>query len=306
MRDLPPLNAVRVFEAAARHENFSRAAEELNVTQSAVSRQIQHLEEQLSCSLFVRSGPRLTLTQTGREYQAIIQNGLSIIRRGTHRLFGSQTRPVITISSVPSLVSRWLVPRLVDFEQKNPDVSVRLNATFHKVDFAIETDIDAGIRFGEGRWSGLVSELLVDEVMFPVCSPEIARRLERPADLVEQRLLVEDPNWDLWSYWLKAVGLASLPNAGDRLSEDYNVQLQAAALGHGVALGRSLLAADDLRAGRLVCPFKVSVRSPIQYFFVCPPERLNEPIIARTLDWLRSAARETVTGLEAWSGRCVE
>lgn len=301
-RALPSLNALRVFEVAARLGSFSRAAEELNVTQSAVSRQVQKLEQELKATLFARNGPQLKLTDAGREYQVVVQNALSIIRRGTHRLFGPREAPGITITTVPSLVSRWLVPRLTDFERTHPKISLRLIASFRKTDFSIETDIDAGIRYGQGHWEGLAAELLVDDTMFPVCSPEVARGLKTLDDLTRYRLLFEDPNWDLWSYWLEANSGPPLPRTGSRLSDDYSVQLQAAALGHGVALGRGLLAADDLRAGRLVCPFKRPVPCPIQYYFVCPPERLREPAVASTLGWLKEAAARTVAGLEAWTG----
>ena len=304
-RLLPSLNALRVFDAAARLGSFSRAAEELSVTQSAVSRQIQQLERQLGGTLFLRRGPQISLTETGREYHGIVQSGLAIIRRGTHRLFGAEPTPSITLNTVPSLISNWLVPRLADFERSHPRLSLRLSASTALVDFALQNDIDAAIRFGRGNYPGLAVELLVDDVIFPVCSPDVASKLRKPEDLGRFRLFVEDPHFDLWGYWLEAFGIAELAQSGKRLSDDYNVQLQAAALGHGVALGRGLLAADDLKAGRLVCPFDKTVRSPAQYYFVCPPERLGEEAIRQTLDWLKQAAADTVAGLEAWCGNSV-
>ena len=150
-RDLPSLNAVRVFEAAARQQSFSRAAEELCVTQSAVSRQIQKLEAELGQPLFTRNGPHLALTDSGRDYYAVVQQGLGLIQRGTERLFRRTSAPVLTLSTTPSIITSWLVPRLADFERRHPGISLHLSTSTEVVDFAIRTDIDAAIRFGRGQ-----------------------------------------------------------------------------------------------------------------------------------------------------------
>ncbi len=304
-RELPPLNAIRVFEAAARHQNFSRAAEELNVTQSAVSRQVQRLEDQLGQSLFVRHGPRLTLTATGEEYFQVAQDGLAVIRRGTARLFQRNQKPVLTLSVLPSLVSRWFIPRMAAFEKAHPKISLRLNASYQVVDFAVSTDIDGAIRFGKGQWPGAEAELLLDDVIVPVCSPAKAALLKEPADLLTERLLVEDPFWDLWGLWAKAAGLKGVSEDGDRLSDDFSVQIQAAILGHGIALARGMLVADDLRRGQLVCPFRISVRSPLQYYFVTPSGGHQNPAIDVTKSWLQEAAAATVSGMEKYWGEPV-
>jgi LysR family glycine cleavage system transcriptional activator len=298
-RALPSLNAIRVFEAAARHGSFSRAAHELSVTQSAVSRQIHHLEQQIGQLLFVRNGPRLALTESGREYSAVVQEGLGVIKRGTDRLFRLGSRPVLTISTLPSVISKWLVPRLHDFERQHPEISLHLSASYQVIDFAVSTDIDAGIRFGKGQWAGLVADLILDDVIFPVCNREVARRLKTPRDLLRQRLLGEQPNWDLWDAWFVAAGLEQPPPRPDRLSDDFNVQLQAAFFGHGIALARGMLVADDLREGRLVCPFPIFAPSPIQYYFVSLPERRREPAVRAIRNWLLNAAQESVADLRA-------
>lgn len=300
-RDLPSLNAVRVFEAAARHQNFSRAAEELNVTQSAVSRQVQHLEDQLGQRLFVRKGPRLTLTASGRAYLDVVQEGLSVIRRGTRRLFRPAAHPVLTLSAVPSLISRWIVPRIAEFERDQPDISLRLSASYQLVDFAVSTDIDAAIRYGRGHWAGVEAQLILDDVIFPVCNPEVAERLKQPSDLLAERLFVEDPNWDFWEYWARAAGLDPGAESAYRFSDDFNVQIQAAALGHGITLARGLLVADEIRAGRLVCPFKLAVRAPVQYYYVYPTERRADKLIESVAAWLTRTAQATVAGMaEHW------
>ena len=294
---LPSLNAVRAFEAAARHGSFSRAAEELCVTQSAVSRQILRLEQDVGQRLFERRGPQIALTPIGRDYQTVVRDALGALRRGTERLFWSDAGKVLTLSLLPSVISKWFVPRVAAFERAHRGVALRLDASYHAVDFSSATDIDAAIRYGEGRWPGLVATLLLDDVVFPVCAPAVARRLEKPADLLKQRLLGEDPHWDLWDDWCRAAGLEKPPVRPDRLSEDFNVQLQAAILGHGIALGRGLLVADDVRAKRLVVPFEVFAQSRVQYYFVCPPERLKDATVLAARDWLMRAAAETVAGL---------
>lgn len=294
---LPPLDDVRVFEAAARLGNFSRAADELAVTQSAVSRRIQHLEAQLGAPLFVRRGPRIELTDRGREYLGVVQEGLGVIRRGTQRLFRRDATPTLTVSTVPSIVSRWLVPRLHDFERLHPEISLHLSATFRLVDLHATDEVDAAIRFGRGVWPGLAAERILEDVVFPVCSADLARRLKKPRDLLKQRLLGEDPHYDLWNVWLEAAGIHAPPPSPDRLSDDFSVQLQAAVLGRGVCLTRGILAADDLREGRLVCPFPILAACPLQFYFVCLPERFEEPALARFRQWLTRTAERTVEGL---------
>lgn len=304
-RDLPSLNGIRAFEAAARHENFSRAADELNVTQSAISRHIQNLETQLGQSLFRRNGPRLTLTAAGRAYFEVVQEGLGVIRRGTDRLFRSDPRPILTLSLLPSLTMQWFVPRLADFKRLHPAISLRLDPSYGLTDFSVNRDIDAAIRLGKGRWPGVAAELILDDVLVVVASPAVARRLEKPADVLTERLLVEDPHWDLWNVWMRAAGIREPPRRPDRLSDDTNVQIQTAILGHGLALAPGMLVADGLRQGRLVCPFQIAVRSPVQYYFVCPPERMREEAIRTVREWMQQAAAETVAGMTAIWGEPV-
>jgi LysR family glycine cleavage system transcriptional activator len=301
-RPLPSLHAVKVFEAAARHQNFSRAAEELSVTQSAVSRQIQQLEAELGQALFERNGPRLSLTRVGLEYLDIVQDGLAVIRQGTARLFRAECRPYVTVSTLPSMATKWLVPRLESFERQHPKIRIRVATSYELVDFDVEIDVDAAIRHGRGQWAQVHMEHLVDEVLFPVCSPVLATKLKRPEDLSQQRLLLDDPRVDQWKHWAQVAGVEIAPNPRDRLSDDFNIQLQASMLGQGVALARSLLVADDLRAGRLVCPFKIPVRSHFQSYFVCPPTQLKDQAVKTFADWVSRTAKDTVAGLDRYIG----
>lgn len=301
-RSLPSLNAIRAFEAAARLQSFSRAADELSVTQSAVSRQIQKLEAELGQNLFVRNGPRLSLTDSGREYYAVVQQGLGVIKRGTERLFRHGAARVLTISTTPSFITHWLVPRIGDFERRHNGTSLHLNSSSTLVDFTVSA-VDVGVRFGGGRWPNVAADLLVDDVVFPVCRADVARRLKRPSDLLNEPLLTEGPSSDLWAHWFAAAGVAYRPPKPQRLSDDFNVQLQATMLGRGITLARGLLVADELRAGRVVCPFQVAAPSPLQYYVVCHPERHGESGIAALRDWLRETASATVAGLPELIGR---
>src|SRR5688572_17629503 len=297
-RALPSLNAIRAFESAARLASFSRAADELSVTQSAVSRQIQKLEAELGQPLFARNGPRLKLTDRGREYYTVVQQGLGVIKRGTERLFRHDT-PVLTISTTPSIITSWLVPRVGDFERSHAGTSLHLNSSTAMVDFAVSTDVDVGIRFGTGRWLNVTADVLVDDIIFPVCRADVARRLKRPNDLLGEQLLTETPSWDLWADWFAAAGVAHSPPKPVRLSDDFYVQLQATLLGRGVTLARGLLVADALREGRVVSPFRVTAPSRLQYYVVCHPDRHGEAAIKALRGWLQETARTTVAGLPA-------
>jgi len=301
-RELPSLNAIRAFEAAARLQSFSRAADELSVTQSAVSRQIQKLEAELGQSLFVRNGPHLKLTDSGREYYAVVQQGLGVIKRGTERLFRHGAARVLTITTTPSFITHWLVSRIGDFERRHNGTSLHLSSSSALVDFTVSA-VDVGVRFGNGRWPNVAAVLLVDDVVFPVCRADVARRLKRPSDLLNEPLLTEDPFSDLWAHWFAAAGVPYKPPKPRRLSDDFNVQLQATMLGRGITLARGLLVADELRAGRVVCPFSVAAASPLQYYVVCHPDRHDESGIAALRDWLLEQARATVADLPELIGR---
>ena len=301
-RELPSLNAIRVFDAAARHENFSRAAEELSVTQSAVSRQVQLLEEQLGRQLFERRGPRLVLTETGRSYHAVVEEGLSLIRRGTARLLRTRPNPLLTVSVLPSFAAKWLAPRLRAFEASCPEIELRLALSYRVVDFNDAADVDVAIRYGRGQWPGVHAEAIIQDQIFPVCSPAVAARLRSPEDLRDEQLLLDNPIFDEWGLWADSAGVDLDATRTRALTDDFNIQLQIATEGQGVALARGLLVADDLRAGRLVAPFELAVTGSVQYYFVCPRERLEEARIATLKRWMQDTASSTVTGLHTYLG----
>ena len=288
-RDLPSLNALRIFEAAARHLNFSHAADELSVTQSAVSRQIKVLEEQLGLALFERAGPKIALTDAGGFYQSKVSEAFDLLRRGTAALRRPSASPILTVSVLPTFATKLLVPRIVDFERDNPDVSLRLAASYKVIDFATEVDIDAAVRLGRGDWPGVHATRLTASSIFPVCSPRLARNIRRPDDISRYRRLIDDSMYDEWGRWFKAAGTEEKP--GDTLYIDDNMLLQAAIDGQGITLARATIAQDELDAGRLVRLFDVSVLSNYQYYFVCRPERFAEPDIQALYQWLRKAVK---------------
>jgi LysR family glycine cleavage system transcriptional activator len=190
-RRLPSLNAVRAFEAAARHESFTRAAEELCVTQGAVSHQVKALEAELGLKLFNRERQRLVITEAGREYLNVVRDAFDRIALGTERLLQRQNSGVLTVSTSPDFAAKWLVHRLGRFAEAFPEIELRVSATLHHVDFARE-DIDLAVRHGDGQWTGLHVTRLCGEELFPVCSPRLAtnaRPLNRPADLLGFPLL---------------------------------------------------------------------------------------------------------------------
>lgn len=288
MRDLPSLNAVRMFEAAARHLNFTRAGEELNVTQGAVSRQIKLLEEQLGCKLFHRNGPNLKLSESGEEFQVVVDDSLAIIRRGTTRLRRRASSAIITVSILPSFASKWLLGRLSSLEKMHPDISLHLAASYKVVNFALDSDVDVAIRIGKGEWPGVYVAQITEGEMFPVCAPELAKTIKRPEDILNHRLIMEVPPYDEWHRWFEFAGLSFSPD-GARVYDDTTLLVQGAIEGQGVSLCRKEFIEDCLESGCLVKPLDISIVSEYQYYFVCPQERLKESSIRALHDWMLQA-----------------
>lgn len=289
---LPPLTALRVFESAARHLSFTRAAQELNVTQAAVSHQVKALEEWLGLKLFRRLNRSLLLTDAGQAYLPTVREGFERLIEGTDRLRRRDRGGVLTVTAVASFVAKWMVPRLGRFQEKHPEIDVRISTEVRMIDFARE-DFDMGIRYGGGAWPGLRVDHLMAEDVFPVCSPGLLagpRPLNEPADLRHHTLLHDEMRED-WRMWLLAAGVDGVdPARGPGFSQSSTV-VQAAIQGLGVALGRSVLVADDLAAGRLVKPFDVSLPSRYGYYAVCSPSAADRPKIAAFRDWLLSEAK---------------
>jgi LysR family glycine cleavage system transcriptional activator len=262
LRKLPPLNALKAFEAAARHESFTRAAAELCVTQGAVSHQVKALEEVLGLKLFNRERRRLTLTEAGRDYLVIVRDALDRIALGTESLIQRQSSGALTVSTSPDFAAKWLVHRLGSFAEAHPDMDLRVSATLHHVDFARE-EVDIAVRHGDGNWPGLDVTRLSAEELFVVCSPKLLSgryRIRKPADLVRFPLLHLDDRKD-WSKWLEQAGVADVELSHGPVLNRASMVIDAAVDGQGVALARTTLAAWDLLNGRLVRPFAEGRRS---------------------------------------------
>ena len=289
MRRLPPLNALRAFEAAARHLSFTKAAEELHVTQAAVSHQIKALEEYLGMSLFKRQNRNLLLTDAGQAYFPPLREALDRINDATSKLKERDKAGVLRVSTFTSFAAKWLVPRLGRFGAQHPDIEVRLSINDTLIDFGSD-GMDVGIRYGSGNYKGLRVERLLTEVVFVVCSPKMLigpTPLLKPQDMANQTFLHDDLPED-WDTWLEAAGLdiTTVQSTRDLVFNHSEMVLQAAAEGLGVALGRSVLVASDLAAGRLVKPFDLELPTQSAYYFVCPEGAIERPKVRAFRDFL--------------------
>jgi len=290
---LPPLNALKAFEAAARHESFTRAAEELCVTQGAVSHQVKALEADLAIKLFNRERQRLIITEAGRDYLTIIRDALDRIAVGTERLLERQNAGVLTVSTSPDFAAKWLVYRLGRFSEAHPGIDLRVSATMHHIDFVRE-EVDVAVRHGDGNWSGLDAVRLCTEQLFPVCSPKLMvgrNRLTKPADLLKTPLLHLDDS-KAWSQWFDAAGIADAETSHGLALNRASMLIDAAVDGQGVALARTTLAAWDLINGRLVRPFDVGLKLARTYWIVYPKATSTKPKVATFRDWLLAEAAD--------------
>ena len=288
-----PLNALRVFEAAARHGRFDRAAEELSITPGAVSRQIKVLEADLGVRLFDRFNRAVKLTEAGGRLAAGVTEGFERIGQAVARVRPRADGPLV-VSVLHSMGAKWLVPRLHLYYERYPDADILVSAADRPVDLAREADI--AVRYGPGQYAGLHADYLMPGEMFPVCSPRLLegeRPLREPSDLAGATLLHDSEYLPLeprWPDWLKAAGATGIDGEkGPRFSNTY-LQLEAALSGRGVVLSHRPMAIDDLRAGRLIKPFKQVIEGPYSYWILCLPERANQPAIRRFRAWLMEQA----------------
>ncbi len=296
-RRLPPLNSLRAFEAAARHLSFTRAALELNVTPAAISHQIKALEDRLGAPLFVRLTRALRLTERGRAGLPMLSDGLDLLAGGVKKMTENPEIEVFTITSAPSFAAKWLVPRLDDFQERNPGIKVRIDASIGLVDLRRD-GVDVAIRYGGGDYPGHSADRLFDEEVFPVCSPKLMagpHPLKNPEDLVHHSLLhvgytATDPSYPDWRMWLKSAGASNVDwRKGPEFSFE-NMAVQAALQGHGVALVNSTLVGDDLASGGLVRPFELGIVTDFAYYLVIPTGALERPAVDAFRRWLLGMA----------------
>ena len=292
MRRLPPLSAVRVFDAAARHENFTAAASELGMTQAAVSYQIRLLEERLGLSLFARNKGRVSLTAAGRRLAPLVGSAFDTLDDAFSGLLADDSG-LLAISAAQSLASEWLAPRLGAFQVRHPDLAVRLSTDNRLVDFTTG-EFHAAIRVGRGDWSGLKCHFLFRSAFAPICSPEFREKykLERPEQLLEVPRLSPQDVW--WRNWLAEVGVDSpqdMPAAGLELDNQV-MEANAVRAGSGIALMSPMFWRMELATGRLVQPFPHIILTDRSHWLVYPEARRAQPKIAAFRDWLLKEARE--------------
>ena len=297
---LPALDLLRGFEAAARLLSFTKAGEELHLTQSAVSRQIQELEAQLGVPLFQRRHRAIALTEAGQQFYAAAAQMLAMMRAATDRLRALAGRRTLSVTTTQSFASLWLIPRLAGFTRAHPEVDVRISAETRVLD--LERDgLDLAIRHGPASLAGPNALRLFGERVFPVCNPKLMkdprRPLREPQDLRHHVLLqYDDPEgrhpWLHWRTWLEVERLSDLRPAGSLLFSGYDQIISAAIAGHGVALGRSPLVRKALASGELVRPFKRATDPARAYFAILAKNAAGRPEVAAFLAWLREEAKK--------------
>lgn len=288
---LPPLAAVRVFEAAARHQNFTRAAEELGMTQAAVSYQVRLLEDRVGAALFVRQPRQVSLTPLGQRLAGPVARALADISTVFSEVC-EENQTALTISALQTMAITWLSPRLGQFQMENPQFEVRVRTSEHLVDFATEA-VDLALRYGAGEWPGIIAEKLFDCHYAPLCSPELRERLQlrKPENLLQAPLL--SPGDASWKTWFADVGIDA-PKLGGRATMALQMQamnIQAALRGHGVAMAIPELFAYDIAAGRLVFAVEHAIRDAWAYWIVYPQARQRERKIRLFRDWALAEAR---------------
>lgn len=295
-----PLNALRSFDAAARHLSFAAAAAELGVTAAAVSVQVRRLEQWVGAPLFVRGHRSIALSATGRTLAPRLK---SLFIEMEHLLSEVANFDVtsLQISAMPTFASKWVAPRLASFIARYPQIQVRIMGADRRADFDRD-GVDIGLRYGDGSYGDLHGELIAQARAFPVCSPALAARCGTDPAGIDPALLLHDesslvaPGLPTWSAWFAQAGVPRGVDTGGVLFGNSHMALSAAVAGQGLALGLAPLVDDDLAAGRLVKPFAVEIPSAFGFWFVCRKDRLHEPKIAAFRGWIFEQAGRPLTG----------
>lgn len=285
---LPNLAALRAFEAAARHENFSRAAQEIHLTHGAISHQVRALEQELGVALFVRHGKRLSITPSGARFAQTIRNALGDIAAAAQQLRSASHQKRLTVSCIPSLAARWLAPRLGDFMEMHPDTELVLQASGQLHDL-VRDGIDVGIRFGSGHYPGMAVERLMGDSYYPVASPQYKGGAlpVQVKQLHNERLLLSD---ELWTPWFKAAHVKLREPSGGVRFEDMSFVIRAALDGEGIGLVRHVVAQREVAQGSLVRLFDVAVKTEYDYYMASPPSAMRKPQVVAFREWLAAQA----------------
>jgi len=281
---IPPMQALRAFEATARTGSLTAAAQSLHLTHGAISHQIKGLEEELGVELIARAGRGIRLTDAGERFALRIRGALADISAAAREISEASNPRRLSVSVVPSFAARWLLPRMRQFRTEHPDIDLDVRSSMSLVDFRRE-DVHLAIRYGAGHWPGVSAEFLMEDEFFPVCCPRIAQGVpKRPQDLAHYVLLRSDDEY--WKPWFTAAGLDwPEPDRGPIFNDSAHM-LQSAVEGHGIALGRSSLVGIDLENGTLVRPFPISVPSPRKFYLVYAPSFATSPKLAAFRNWI--------------------
>lgn len=289
---LPPLNALRVFDSAARHLSFTKAAEELFVTQAAVSHQIKTLEEFLGLKLFRRRNRSLLLTEEGQSYYLDIKEIFSSINEATRKLLARSAKGALTVSLSPSFAIQWLVPRLSGFNQAYPGIDVRIQAVDREED-KLADDVDVAIFYGRGNWTGLRTDRLYAEYLIPVCAPSLLtgeKPLKTPSDLIYHTLLHDTSRRDWQAYVRQLESQNQINVQQGPIFSHSSMVIQAAVHGQGVALVNNVMARSEIESGRLVRPFQDVLVSKNAFYLVCQDSQAELGKIAAFRQWILSQA----------------
>lgn len=299
LRHIPGLQALKAFDAAARHLSFTRAAEELNVTPAAVSHQIKELEDQIGVPLFQRTSRHMALTRQGNLLRPAVADALDGLTKALQKIRATDNPRQIRVTASPSIAAKWLVPRLDRFLDAVPGADVRIDVSSSVLDLERD-DVDVAIRFGDGIYPGLSVDKLFHDVLFPVCSPGLLQEgkpLHEPRDLLQFTLIhleyeAQGAVWPNWRMWMLAAGIKDFNDTRGLHFSQTSLAIQAAIDGHGVALGDSTLVGDDLAAGRLVKPFELALKSPAQfaYHLITRRDTADRPMIKTFRNWILAEA----------------
>ena len=286
-RRLPPLNSLKSFEAAGRLLSFTRAANELNVTQAAVSHQIKVIEDFLGLSLFIRYPRKLALTEQGRLLLPEVIEAFDKVSNAIGAISQESSSKMISVRLAPSFAAKWLSPRLKYFWLQHPEIDLCLYHAHPAVEFDRE-QIDIAVTYGKGDWPGVVADPILSLDFYPVCTPAFMSN-DRPLsniDNLRYYSLLHDANYECWADWLKLAGLQEINANKGTIIDDTNVLIQAAVDGQGVALGSSTFVQDLLDSGRLIKPFDITLVNEFAYYVVCPEAHLKNPSVQAFKDWL--------------------
>jgi DNA-binding transcriptional LysR family regulator len=294
MRRIPSLNALRAFDAAARHLSCARAADELHVTPGAISRQIRALEDHLGLELFQRIHQRLSLTEAGAGYLQEIRASLDRIENATAELKARSERSSrFNLWVLATFGTEWLIPRLPSFAQSFPRYEINITTFTGHIHFSEHDDVDAAVSFGTGVWADALSDLLMNDVVVPVCSPRLLtglNPLRRPADLHRVRFLHHNVIPNAWKEWLDAAGVPSVDASAGPQFEQFSMVIQAARIGMGIGLVPRLLAEEHLASGKLVIPFELAVQCDLSYWLVYPRQKSSAPALRAFRKWILAEA----------------